>query len=427
MVQSPLEVLLVEDQPGDAFLIQQMLSGPNASPIHVSHVERLAHTLQYLQQQHVDIILLDLSLPDSHGIETLNTVQTNFASVPIVILTGLDDEQLALQAVHNGAQDYLIKGQVTTDLLLRAIYYAIERHRIDQALKHRTLALEQSNQALQTRTVQLEQANRDLLQRTGQLEAANVELDAFNYTVTHDLRNPLTVVKGFATLLETCYAHRLDEQGLQYIQHIQMTTSHMGELLQDLLDLSRTEASPMNFERVDLSAIAQDILLQFQQRNPDRRVKFKVTPNLMVHGDRHLLWVALDNLLSNAWKYTQTQKSPHIELETLSANALSPDIREQLFPSSEVSQDPEDISPLVYVVRDNGVGFDMEEADKLFRPFQRLHSKAEFEGTGIGLATVQRIIRRHNGNIWGQSQMNQGASFFFTLPPPPLLKANPPP
>lgn len=234
--------------------------------------------------------------------------------------------------------------------------------------------------------------NEDLTHRTAELEAVNKELEAFSYSVSHDLRTPLRTIDGFSLALLEDYAGKLDTDGKDALQRVRTATQRMGELIDDLLSLSRVTRSEMRHETVDLSALAKAIVTELQKREPDRQVEFVIAPGLAADGDARLLRVVLDNLLGNAWKFTG--KQPHARIE---------------FGVTEHDSKPN------YFVSDNGAGFDMAYADKLFGAFQRLHSTSEFSGTGIGLATVQRIIRRHGGSVWAEGAVGKGATFYFTL------------
>jgi signal transduction histidine kinase len=258
------------------------------------------------------------------------------------------------------------------------------------------LALWQRSEELQASEREVRQLNEELeqrvIQRTRQLEVANKELEAFAYSVSHDLRAPLRSIDGFSQIMLEDYADKLDAEGKDYLQRLRAASQRMGQLIDDMLKLSRVTRSSMQRERVDLSALAHAIAAELQQRQPERQVEFVITEGLAASGDARLLEAALENLLENAWKFTGKHDHARIEFGSIEANG----------------------NP-VYFVRDNGVGFDMTYADKLFGAFQRLHSTTEFEGTGIGLATVQRIIHRHGGEIWGEGVVEQGATFYFTL------------
>lgn len=247
---------------------------------------------------------------------------------------------------------------------------------------------------------EVKKLNEDLQRHNVELNAANKELEAFCYSVSHDLRSPLRSINGFSLALQEDYGEVLDEVGQDYLRRVCAATARMGQLIDDLLSLSRITRSQMGLSSVDLTAIAQSICHELQATQPERQVEFHITPEIQVQGDAKLLRVALENLLGNAWKYTSKHNSARIEFGVL--------------PPGETSLIPNAQCP-TYYVRDDGAGFEMNYAAKLFAPFQRLHSVTEFEGNGIGLATVQRIIHRHGGQIWAIGEVEQGASFYFTL------------
>lgn len=229
-------------------------------------------------------------------------------------------------------------------------------------------------------------------ERTAQLSASNDELRAFSYSVSHDLRAPLRRIVGFSNVLLEDYTETLDAKGQDYLRRVGGSAERMSELIDDLLALSRVAQIDMQATQVDLSSMVNEIAQELQIIEPQRSVEFLITPNLQVHGDAGLLHIAIGNLLSNAWKFTRKKAIARIEFG---------------------HQEHE--GKAVYFFRDNGAGFDMAYADKLFIAFQRLHDSREFDGTGIGLTTVQRIIRRHNGRVWADSNPGQGATFYFTL------------
>ena len=257
-----------------------------------------------------------------------------------------------------------------------------------------TATFNQMTGELATTRARIEELNADLerrvIERTGQLEAANKELEAFSYSVSHDLRAPLRSIDGFSQALLEEYADRLDETGRHYLTRVRAGSRHMAQLIEDLLNLSRVTRSEIHRVPVDVSALARAVATDLQRAAPDRRVEFDIEPGLTVHGDPGLLRVALENLLGNSWKFTRRHPTARIELGATERSGER-----------------------TFFVRDDGAGFDMAYADKLFHPFQRLHSLEEFEGTGIGLATVQRIVQRHGGRVWGEGAVEQGAAFYF--------------
>lgn len=233
----------------------------------------------------------------------------------------------------------------------------------------------------------------ELQQRTAQMEIANRDLEAFSYSVSHDLRAPLRAIDSFSQIvLEECY-DQLNADGRDYLQRIRTATRRIGQLTEDLLKMAHVSRTEMRHEWVNLGALAQSISETLQTAQQERQATFNIAQELMVQGDGRLLYLVLENLLGNAWKYTGQRQQAYIELGATEQNGQC-----------------------IYFVRDNGAGFDMAYVSKLFNPFQRLHKSSEFPGTGIGLATVQRIIQRHGGQVWAESVLEQGATFYFTLP-----------
>ena len=475
-------VLLVEDSRTDARLITKMLTAaPGEGPV-VESVNTLSAGLQRLSAGGIHIVLLDLNLPDSHGLDTVRTTTAHSPNLPIVVLTSSDDETLAAKAVGEGAQDYLVKGQVDSAHLLRAIRYAIERKRARQAIvasearfhsmirdnadgivvvdraglvrylnpAARSLFGTEAEQMLgqpfelpitagETTEVQIagsgdtpvvaamrvaemdwegepahivslrdvtarKRAEEEVAKhryhleelvehRTAELAATNQELESFSYSVSHDLRAPLRGLVGFSQALLEDYTDKLDEQGKHYLSRISAAGQRMSELIDDMLTLSHVTRSQMQRETVDLSAMAKQIAAVLREGQAERKVEFVIPDGLVVAADKRLLEAALENLLGNAWKFTGGHPTATIE-----------------FGVTDVQNEQ------VYFVRDDGAGFDMAYVDKLFGAFQRLHTEEEFPGTGIGLATVQRIVRRHGGRVWGEGEIEKGATFYFTLP-----------
>jgi len=239
-----------------------------------------------------------------------------------------------------------------------------------------------------------EELERRVVERTSELQAVNKELEAFSYSVSHDLRAPLRTIDGFSKALIEDYGDKLDGVAQDYLRRVRTGAQHMGNVIDDMLRLSRVTRVELNLGTVDLSSLAEQIVSRLREASPDRNVETIVQPNVTAFGDQGLLLIVMENLLGNAWKYSEKNPLARVEFG-----------REQ--------RDGE----TVYHVRDNGAGFDMRFAGKLFGAFQRLHHDDEFRGTGIGLAIVQRVIYRHGGRVWGEGIVDQGASFYFTLPP----------
>jgi signal transduction histidine kinase len=267
--------------------------------------------------------------------------------------------------------------------------------------------------------IQAERASKDLEDANRELEEANRELEAFSYSVSHDLRAPLRSIEGFSQILLEDYTDKLDEEGEDYLGRVRAASQHMALLIDDLLDLSRVSRGPLRRETVDLSALATGIIDELRRSEPEREVEFVTEEGILAFADANLLTVALENLLSNAWKFTSKNTKATIEFGCIPKEEADGG-RGGRAPAAQTT----------YFVRDDGVGFEQAYSDKLFGAFQRLHAAEEFEGTGIGLATVARIVRRHGGRVWAEGRVGEGATFFFTLggehrrePSPPSKRA----
>jgi len=327
----------------------------------------------------------------------------------IVLLGGLALQRaLRLSQVNLALQTEIREREHAEGELRRA------RAELEQRVLERTADLTRSNEALSREIADREKAQRALMEseekvrqlnadlerrvveRTAELSAANRELEAFCYSVSHDLRSPLRAINGFSQILVEDYKDQLDAEAVSHLTRVRAASKRMGQLIDDLLALSRTTRAELVRRPVDLTRMAQSILTNLGTGEPDRRVQTVVARGMVVPADPSLLHVVLDNLLSNAWKFTRRTAHARIEVGC----------------QSDGGQGAE-----VYFVRDNGAGFDMVHLKKMFGTFQRLHHEAEFEGTGIGLAIVQRIIDRHGGRIWAEGAVGSGATFYFTLSP----------
>ncbi|MDO9537275.1 MAG: ATP-binding protein [Thermoplasmata archaeon] len=357
-----LNILLIEDNPGDARLIQELLSEDTF--IHIDTAERLSTGLEYLDEEKFDALLLDLSLPDSQGLETFNRVQDSFPRLPILILTGLNDEELAPEIVRKGAQDYLVKGQVDRNLLKRAIKYAIERKKLD-----------------------------DKLQRTmKELEAKNKELEDYTYTVSHDLKAPLVTIQGFSDLLAQNYNDKLDEKGRHYIDRINQGSERLTNLVSSLLELSRAGRMTKPFDWHDFNVIVKDSLESLEAKIITANVKITYTEDFpRIFCDDMRLSQVVNNLVGNAVNYMGDQESPEINIGWKESG----DYYE-------------------FWIQDNGIGIKEEDQGRIFNIFERASDAAQ--GTGIGLSIVKKIVENHGGEIRVESEYGKGSTFIFTIP-----------
>lgn len=302
----------------------------------------------------------------------------------LVLAIGLDEEALLAPLQPLLARSWQIEMALIAMLLAGGLLIAGLIWRVGRS----QLALRQLNDQLERRVAE----------RTAELEALNAELETFAYSVSHDLRTPLRSIHGFASILETEEGERLSEDARSYVQRIQAAAQRMGQLITDLLSMAHLSRSVLQMQPLDLSAMARVIADELERSDPGRRVQWDIEPGLMVVADPVLMQSLLQNLLGNAWKYTGRTPDPRVSLRRTSAGG----------------------GMQTFCVRDNGAGFDMAYVDQLFQPFKRLHRSEEFEGTGIGLATVRRIVQRHGGQVGCEGQVGQGAAFWFSLPREPM-------
>lgn len=367
-------ILLVEDNPGDARLVRESLAESRENPFDVEVVGRLEEAVERLRAGSIDAVLLDLSLPDSQGEATFLAAKAVAAGVPIIVLTGQGDETIAERLGHGGAQDYVEKIDLRGNNLSRAIRYAIGRAKTEQDI--RTL-----NAELEAR----------VKERTAELEATNKELEAFSYSVSHDLRAPLRHIDGFVRILLESDEQRLSPESLHSAKRILAAVQEMSVIIEALLKLARVGRQPLELRRTALNQLVGQVIEELQMETDGRGVQWQIDELPSAMCDEGLMKQVFTNLLSNALKYTRQRAAAIIAIGRISVDG-----------------------EVAVFVRDNGVGFDMNDADNLFGQFERLHGSEEFEGTGVGLATAQRIVQRHGGKIWAEASVGKGATFYFT-------------
>ncbi|HEX3799946.1 MAG TPA: response regulator [Verrucomicrobiae bacterium] len=327
--------------------------------------------LAHLREQKFDLLLTDMMMPEMDGITLLRSALELDPSLIVIIMTGEGTISTAVESMKSGAFDYMLKPFKLSVLL---------------PVVARALAVRQ----LRARNAELEASVR---QHTLDLEAANKELESFSYSVSHDLRSPLRHIEGFAKLLKLNHADQLPEEAQEFIERITYSTGRMGILIDDLLKFSRLGRQHLSRGDVNVSALVAEVLEELKKDQGDRPLDIRVGPLPNCSGDWSLLRQVYINLLSNAFKFTRGKNPAVIEVGF-----------------------EEKAGERIYFVRDNGAGFDMKDAQKLFGVFQRLHAQTEFDGTGVGLSIVQRIIQRHGGRIWADAAPGEGATFHFTIP-----------
>ncbi|MBX3203911.1 MAG: response regulator [Labilithrix sp.] len=358
------KILIVDDIEANLIAMEALLGDLDCEIVRAGSGN---DALRLLLRHEFAAMLLDVQMPEMDGFEVARLARMNPRSrdVPVIFVTAmLETEENLFLGYESGAVDVLYK-PLNAHVLLSKVQVFLELHR-----SRRKLADE------------IEAHKRTL-----------ADLDAFNYSVSHDLRAPLRPLKAFSEIVLEGHGHKLDDEGRRLLTRIASAADRMDRLIDDLLRLSKVSRARPNAGRVELSTLAREVIAELRSDDPARVVDFVDGTDLSAHGDARLLRIALENLLRNAWKFTVRSSAARIEVGSTTEGA-----------------------EIVYFVRDNGVGFDPGLRDKLFRPFQRLHASSDFEGTGIGLAIVERVVRHHGGRIWADAATDRGATFFFTLP-----------
>jgi two-component system, sensor histidine kinase and response regulator len=406
-----MNVLIVDDIGTNRRLLRAILEAEGIKTCEASDGLEALNALQYGK---IDAIISDILMPRMDGYQLCQKVRRDerFEDLPFIFYTSTyispADEKLAMNC---GADRYIRKPS-QVGIIIRAIRELTDpqwRRPKSASMADESLVMREYNEVLvrklEERNQKLEQAHaeialanqeleRHVKERTADLLVLNQELEAFSHSIAHDLRSPLTAVIGISNfLIEECRGKN-SQQVMDDLQFTADDAERMNELTKDLLRLARANRAEMSLKQVDLSALSSAIFDDLRARHPERRVNFRGMPGVAAIGDVGLLRIAFENLLGNAWKYTRKIKVARIEFGVEQRDGVP-----------------------AFFVGDNGAGFDMASAGKLFSPFCRLHSESEFAGSGIGLSTVQRIIARHGGRIWAKSAIGQGAKFFFTLEP----------
>jgi signal transduction histidine kinase len=379
-----VNILLVDDQPANLLALEAMLQGLGQNLVKAGSGRE---ALKWLLSDEFAVILLDVKMPDMDGFETAALIRERDKSrdTPIIFLTAADKTHTeAVRGYAVGAVDYLVK-PVVPEFVRSKVSVFVELAKQTELLRRQAAQLREGERAARNLAETRAELVRDL-------EHKNKELESFSYAVSHDLRAPLRRIEAFSRAVLESQGERLDADGRRFLGRIQEASRQMSQLIDDVLHLSKVSRAELRQHEVDLSGLAGAILERLRESDPERVVETRVRPGVTVTGDGRLLRIALANLLENAWKFTARQSAARIEFG-LTASGGEP----------------------AYFVRDNGAGFDMVYADRLFGPFQRLHLASEFPGSGIGLATVQRIIYRLGGRVWAEGMVGQGATFTFTL------------
>jgi signal transduction histidine kinase len=379
-----VNILLVDDQPANLIALDAMLQGLGQNLIQASSGRE---ALKWLLTHEFAVVLLDVKMPEMDGFETATLIRQRDKSrhTPIIFLTAADKSQTqAVRGYAVGAVDYLVK-PVLPEFVRSKVAVFVE-------LAKKTALLRRQAELLRTSEQEARELADTRAELVRDLEHKNRELESFSYAVSHDLRAPLRRIESFSRAVQESQVDRLDDSGRRYLDRVREASQQMSQLIDDVLYLARVTRAEMREQEVDLSGLVTLLLERMREAEPGRQVEAKVRPGVAVVADGQLLRIAIENLLENAWKFTGKATVARIE-----------------FGQTNVAGEP------TYFIRDNGAGFDMTYADRLFGPFQRLHLASEFPGTGIGLATVQRIIHRHGGRVWAEAMLGQGATFHFTI------------
>lgn len=377
-------VLLVDDRESNLKLLGAILQGLD---LHLVTATSGEEAMEACRIQEFAAILLDVRMPGMDGFETARVIRQHHASrqTPIIFVTASGgDERRVFEGYTAGPVDYIQK-PVAPAILRAKVSVFNELFKTNAALRQQTLDLSESNRALEKQLAEIQRLNRDL-------QAAYSELESFSYSVSHDLRTPVNAIYNFSQFLQEDYSAVLDDQGRDYLNRVQASAQHMERLIDDLMNLSRVVRSSIRFTDVDLTQMAKEVARDLAAGAPERKVEVNIAKGMRVRADVILLKAVVENLLGNAWKYSGQQASPSIEVG--------------MFARAEET---------VFFVKDNGIGLDTSDARRLFVPFVRLPGARAFEGTGIGLATVARILHRHGGRVWAEGENGKGAVFYFTV------------
>jgi signal transduction histidine kinase len=382
-VKNKLSILLLEDVVADAALIGHELEkgGLSARP---TRVETREEFLSELEKHRPDVILSDHGLPSFDGFTALKEARKRCPEIPFIFVAQAHGPEEVIRSYEGGATNFVLKHELSGRLV------PVIREALQKKPENRRTETTSNTQQL---AALLNEAEQRCRQRTADLDAAVKELDAFSYSVSHDLRAPLRHIDGFVEMLNQRLRAQGDTTTQEYLGIISSAAKQMGTLIDALLSFSRTSRAPLFHSRVALDKVVQSVTRDLHFETEGRDVQWKIDPLPTVDGDPTLLRQAFFNLISNALKFTRPQNPARIEIAA-----------------------EERPAEWLLHVRDNGVGFDMQYAGKLFGVFQRLHPPSEFEGIGIGLANVRRIIQRHGGRIWAEARPGEGAVFYFSLP-----------
>jgi signal transduction histidine kinase len=408
---APVRVLLVEDSASDAVLLQESLAENQPGEFNFTHVESWVDAAQCLRQQQFDVLLLDLSLPDITGRETFVRARAEAPHIPIVVLTGEANEELGLEAVRHGIQDYLIKGQAYGRQMVRAIRYAIERKQVEEALKRTEAALRDGERQLRQWNSELE---RRVAERTATLEETISDLEDFSHSITHDLRAPLRAIRSFAQILgEECLVCGRP-RAQEHIQRITNAAARMDKLIQDVLQYSRLARSEVRLGAVDVQALLRGIIETYPAFQPPQ-VEIKIEGTLpRVLGNEAALTQCFSNLLGNAIKFVAPGTRPQVRVWAEMGKVEGRRQNAESGIQDHASLITQHASPSVRLwFADNGIGIPKDAQQRIFNMFQRLDKS--YDGTGVGLTVVRKAVEKMGGKVGLESEPGHGSRFWVEL------------
>ena len=398
--KSQFKVLLVDDRDENLFALETILKNENYQLVKArSGKEALAFLLKDLD---FHLIIMDVLMPGMNGFETAALIYSRdkLKNIPIIFLTAMDIEGNIYKGYQAGAIDYISK-PVIPELLKVKVRAFVELSEKNRELVRQEKKLRAANRKLEWEIgerklseAKVKALNEDLAKKLEQLQS----LDSFNYSISHDLMSPLNSITGLTGLLQTMYPEKFDKEVLEIVNHIMGSVDRMSKLIKDLLTFSRQANAEISKKEVSMNVMVKEVMEEISLTMPVADAQIVIHDLPSAYCDVNMLKQVWTNLISNAIKYSQKKPEPKVEIGAV-----------------------EDSGELVYFVKDNGAGFNMAHYNKLFSIFQRLHSESEFNGTGIGLAVVKRIIERHDGKIWAESEIGKGSDFYFTLKPKQVL------
>jgi len=386
-----IRILYIEDNEDDFLILRSVMEKIPDSAYSITNVNSIPKALDYLLKEKTDLVFLDLGLPGSSGKEAYGKLVDKFPNVPVIIMSGNEDKNVAYELITLGAEDFFIKGNLHPDLLDRGVTYSLKRHELKNLLKEEVAQRKKTEEALRTARDELEIR---VQERTLELKRSNEELEQFAYVASHDLQEPIRKIVGFSQIFASKFEGQIDTKSKEHLNYVIDGAKRMQALIQDLLLYSRIGQNELILEVLDLNGVVKEAVgnLELIIKETNAEIICHPLPSLSAH--KSFIVQIFQNLISNSIKY-RSDKAPRVEI---------------------AAQQKE--NQWEFTIQDNGIGIEFQYANKLFVIFQRLHPKGRYPGTGIGLAVCKRMVEMHKGKIWIEPHTGAGAVFKFTLPAP---------